>query len=245
VPDECYIYVLVEHKSYADRWVSLQLLRYMAEIWRNHRDEHPDDQALPPIIPVVFATAPRAASAAVDFCELVRVEFDTERFVPRFEVVVYDALTEQARRATLRFAVAIRVFQAAARDRRPDIACAARLLRRARGELANWRDVTDASLNYLAARLDAERREILARELDESGFDEGARQVMTIIEKSRMDGALEAKRATLIRLVSKKFGISETEAELIRAVSDVEKIDAALDTFAVENDKEAVFRQLR
>lgn len=32
--EQAYVYVLYEHKSRPDRWVSLQLLRYMAVLWQ-------------------------------------------------------------------------------------------------------------------------------------------------------------------------------------------------------------------
>jgi predicted transposase/invertase (TIGR01784 family) len=47
------IYLLLEHKSHPDPWVSLQLLRYQVRIWELHRKQHPD-QKLPPIVPLVL-----------------------------------------------------------------------------------------------------------------------------------------------------------------------------------------------
>lgn len=235
-----YVYVLFEHKSDADRWVLLQMLRYMAEIWRKHHETHRGRPTVPPIFPVIFATTPRAASLLVDFRALVRVEFATERFVPDFEVLVYDALSDEARRATLRVAVAVGVFQAAVREGPTDMAEAARMLRRARDELPSWRDLTDASLEYPAARLDSHDLSTLARQLETAGFEEGEQQVVTILEKSR----LEAKCDTLIRLVRMRFGLSDEEADRIRAVRDVGRIDAALDAVALDESKDAVFRQL-
>jgi predicted transposase/invertase (TIGR01784 family) len=47
------IYLLVEHKSHPDAWVSLQLLRYQVRIWELHRKQKPKEP-LPPIIPLVL-----------------------------------------------------------------------------------------------------------------------------------------------------------------------------------------------
>ena len=55
-PRTAYVYVLYEHKSYRYRWVTVQLLRYMATIWQRlvtEREQHHDD-ALPEILPVVL-----------------------------------------------------------------------------------------------------------------------------------------------------------------------------------------------
>lgn len=48
------IYLLMEHKSTADRWTALQMLRYVLAIWEQFRREHPDALTLPPILPVVL-----------------------------------------------------------------------------------------------------------------------------------------------------------------------------------------------
>lgn len=50
---EIKIYLLLEHKSHPDVWVSLQLLRYQVRIWELHRKQRPG-QALPPILPLVL-----------------------------------------------------------------------------------------------------------------------------------------------------------------------------------------------
>jgi predicted transposase/invertase (TIGR01784 family) len=49
---EAFIYVLLEHKSSPDRWVALQLLRYLVRIWEKARLE--GSKRLPLIFPVVF-----------------------------------------------------------------------------------------------------------------------------------------------------------------------------------------------
>lgn len=50
---DSFVYVLFEHKSYIDNYVSLQLLRYMTEIWQYLRKEK-NLEFLPRIIPLVF-----------------------------------------------------------------------------------------------------------------------------------------------------------------------------------------------
>ncbi|MFM8332262.1 MAG: Rpn family recombination-promoting nuclease/putative transposase, partial [Candidatus Methylumidiphilus sp.] len=47
------IYLLLEHKSSPDHWVSLQLLRYQLRMWELHRKQQPG-QPLPPVIPLVL-----------------------------------------------------------------------------------------------------------------------------------------------------------------------------------------------
>lgn len=73
-----YVYVLYEHKSTPDRWVSLQLLRYMAVLWQRlaaGADATPGDRRsvplLPEIVPVVLYHGDRSWTAPLQFAELV------------------------------------------------------------------------------------------------------------------------------------------------------------------------------
>ena len=36
---EAFIFFLFEHKSYPDKWVALQILRYLLELWENEKKE--------------------------------------------------------------------------------------------------------------------------------------------------------------------------------------------------------------
>lgn len=56
---------------------------------------------------------------------------------------------------------------------------------------------------------------------------------------------LEEKRSTLIRLISKKFQISDKDTDMINECSRTEKLDEALDEILFANDKETVLKKLR
>ncbi|NNM53819.1 MAG: hypothetical protein HKM05_03755 [Spirochaetales bacterium] len=47
------IYVLVEHNSYSDRWVLLQILRYMVQTWSADTKDNPVAPRVP-ILPILF-----------------------------------------------------------------------------------------------------------------------------------------------------------------------------------------------
>ncbi len=51
---DLHLYLLFEHKSAPDQWISLQLLRYMVKIWDLHRKQHPKTKRLPAILPLVL-----------------------------------------------------------------------------------------------------------------------------------------------------------------------------------------------
>ncbi len=70
---EAFVYTLLEHKSYADPGLPLQLASYMIRIWKRHAGTDAAKlRALPPIIPIVLfhgeseGMVPASLAAAVD-----------------------------------------------------------------------------------------------------------------------------------------------------------------------------------
>lgn len=69
------IYCLVEHKSVPDRWVALQLARYMVRVWQRLRRE--SRGPLPPIFPLVVYHGRGKWPVSRRFCALLNVDDDT------------------------------------------------------------------------------------------------------------------------------------------------------------------------
>jgi hypothetical protein len=91
---EAFVYVLFEHKSSTDRWVPLQLLRYMVRIWERCRAHAPELTHLPPIIPLVVHHQDGGWAAGTSFWEIVDPAAQDipglARLIPRFEFLVDD-----------------------------------------------------------------------------------------------------------------------------------------------------------
>ncbi len=72
--------------------------------------------------------------------------------------------------------------------------------------------------------------------------------VVTIAEslrkEGRTEGELNAQRSVLIRQLARRFGITPEEADLVNSTTDRERLDAALDEFAVARSKEQVLGKL-
>ncbi|NBC28725.1 MAG: hypothetical protein GVY29_01900 [Spirochaetes bacterium] len=77
-----------------------------------------------------------------------------------------------------------------------------------------------------------------AEKLETKGREEGR-------EKGRNEGRITDKQEVLIRQLSRKFDVSDAEREKIRGVEDPDRLDAALDEFAVAETKEAVLEKLQ
>jgi len=81
-----FIYVLLEHKSSPDRWVALQLLRYLVRIWEKAQRE--GKRKLPLVFPVVFYHGKTEWKISEKFSALFEIgdELDALReFVPEFD----------------------------------------------------------------------------------------------------------------------------------------------------------------
>lgn len=77
---DAYVYVLLEHKSYVERFAALQLLRYKVEIWEQAHAEakaaaNPQKRSavrkLPPIFPLIVYHGTRKWQIAQQFADLV------------------------------------------------------------------------------------------------------------------------------------------------------------------------------
>ena len=65
------IHLLIEHKSGSDRWTALQMLRYVVRIYDHWRQEHPDAQQLPPVLPIVVHHGEHAWSSPQQLADLI------------------------------------------------------------------------------------------------------------------------------------------------------------------------------
>jgi predicted transposase/invertase (TIGR01784 family) len=85
-----YVYFLFEHKSTPDRFVALQVLRYMLEIWELARKQRKARRILPLIIPIVVYHG-KTRQRAVHLGELVDLpDAGFKAYVPDFALAFHD-----------------------------------------------------------------------------------------------------------------------------------------------------------
>ncbi len=82
--DAVYVYILLEHKSAPEKWVALQLLGYIVDLWQDLKEA--GAEKLPLVIPVVFYHGQRRWNVGINFRDLVAgAEREEWRgFVPDF-----------------------------------------------------------------------------------------------------------------------------------------------------------------
>ena len=63
---------------------------------------------------------------------------------------------------------------------------------------------------------------------------------MTLVDKWKMEGTLNDRREMLVRLASKKFGLTDEERRLIEDCDDLERLALAIDEFVFAETKKQV-----
>ncbi|HYO52094.1 Rpn family recombination-promoting nuclease/putative transposase [Archangium sp.] len=96
------LYVLLEHQSTVDRWMALRMLRYVVRQVERWRQEHPESELLPIILPLVMYHGPEGAWTAPrrveDLFDLPKGDEKWERWralVPGFEYLLDDLTAER------------------------------------------------------------------------------------------------------------------------------------------------------
>jgi hypothetical protein len=216
------LYVVLEHKSQAQRFDALQILEQVTAVLRTHRREHPRDRYLPPVLPIVLHADIRPWQSPTDVRELfdlARIPPPLQRHLPSLPYVLDDlhdvppaALRQRALSVFGLCALsALQYLPPAARDERAFAAFldgwhdvqeqAARL-----GDAGGGRDLFDALVDYVYATsglpLPVVQRQLTHRFRDpamKSKFVSTAQQI-------RNEGRAEGKAATLLRQITRRFG---------------------------------------
>jgi len=232
------LYVVLEHKSGADRWTAVQLLRYVVRVIDRFLADNPKATSLPPVLPVVVHHGPRrwnAPHTVLDLVDLGSLPPNIRKFLSPLQPNLHFLLDDLAahpesgikrRRATepARLTLLFLQFVRGARARDP----AEFVLR--------WPDLIRTLLNtpagrraliglfsYLAAQLESppERLEAAAALIHEDARIMGK----TIADQLREEGELVGRRKVLLHQVRKRFGdVSPTVEERIRR-ADIDTLD--------------------
>jgi predicted transposase/invertase (TIGR01784 family) len=85
----CFFYLLFEHQTKLDPWISLKLLRYKSRIWEDYRKQNPEAEKLPLIFPMVLAQNRTIWKVSTRFSALIDIPLehvtDYAPYIPEFE----------------------------------------------------------------------------------------------------------------------------------------------------------------
>ena len=180
-----YVYVLLEHKSYPDKWVAFQLLRYMTRIWESVWNRK--HKKLPVIIPLTLYHGKRGWKVRTQFADLVATGNDAvwTQFVPHFAYHLCDlsAHDESEMRGFVSLQTIIlllkHIFDKDLAERLPEFL---RLLQKVLDEKSVI-ELLDTLLHYVAAAGPGLSREEVGKALQEA-FPEQIGEVMETLADS-------------------------------------------------------------
>lgn len=86
---DAFIYCLFEHKSYPDKKVSSQLLKYMTKIWDLYLKQK-NSGKLPVILPLLIYHGGKSYNIDKRFSSRFNIQANTEKFIPDFEYLLFD-----------------------------------------------------------------------------------------------------------------------------------------------------------
>jgi predicted transposase/invertase (TIGR01784 family) len=176
-----YIYVLFEHKSYADPLVALQLLRYMVRVWDYALRQ---EARLWPIVPVVMYHGAARWPIPLDFQSLFEAPEALRAYLPAFRYWLCDlsAYSDEELKGEVGLRAALLLLKHVLRvdlhDRLPEMAQLWYDLSRQKTGLA----YVEAMLRYLVGATDRITERDL-REVVEAVIPEGGALMMTIAQQ--------------------------------------------------------------
>jgi predicted transposase/invertase (TIGR01784 family) len=207
-----YLYLLFEHKSYADPRVGFQLLRNMVKIWEGIFKQNPRATHLPVIVPIVIYHGSKKWNIEKSIASLFETVPATERYVPRFSSEIFDIshLPDDQIRGEVLLQVLLLIqkyiFRPDLFAKLPDILQLAVQLS-AKTKAIEYLEVL---LRYLVASVDSTKTEELKKEVQRT-IKTGGNSMPTIAEKWYQDGVEKGIEKGIERGIEK--GIEEGKIE--------------------------------
>lgn len=207
---EGYIYFLFEHKSYKDKLVIFQLLRYMVEIWES-KIKKENNNELPIIIPLVIYHDKGQWNIETKLSKMIPgyndLPKDVKGYIPDYEYLVYDLTKyrdediklESITRIILKI---MRDVRYANKDRIIDILAEGFALLDEIIEKDTTAHYIESCLRYiLSIRSDIDKDEMI--QIANQVSVEGSELVMTIADKLRQEGRQEGREEGRQREITK------------------------------------------
>ncbi len=255
------IYFLFEHKSYQDKKIFMQLLRYMYLMWQRDGDEK---KPLRVIIPLVFYHGKDPWQIPTRFVQQFPIAGEAKRFLLNFEYVLFDtnqwdweAESSQPLKENIFLLSAMLLMKAAFQQNIEIIRQVFRLW--SQMGFVQEHERINFLMIYIAETQDIPAPELtkmleeskingdeamptLAQRFREEGKEQGMQQgIRQGIEKGHLLGKQEA----LTMLLAARFQLTEVEHQLIREIKEADKLNTALTMVITAETKEKVLGILK
>jgi len=205
---EGYIYFLFEHKSYKDKLVIFQLLRYMIEIWESKMKKQNSNE-LPVIIPLVIYHDKGEWRIKTKLSDMIegydQLPEEVKRYIPDYEYLIYDLTKYNDEDIKLESVTKIiikimRDVRYASKEKVVDIITEGFTLLDEIIEKDNITHYMESCLRYvLSVRSDIDKDELI--QIADQISVEGSELVMTIADKLRQEGKQEGRQEGIKKVV--------------------------------------------
>ncbi len=234
--DDIFVYCLYEHKSYRDSLAPVQLLRYVIRIWYIYRK----GTKLPEVIPVLFYHGIGQWIRSRTVQDLFTVEGP---HIPTFEPIFVDMvrMDKSELHGTARVLLSLLFLKYIKKQFTEEIV---RLLLEYMAGIPQddpFRELFYSTLFDVKADYDVQ---LFGKFSKKAPYKAIREEMMTYSEARIHEGEIKSKQETLIRLINRKYGITDEERTLIMSIHDPDILDAALDEFAVSDEKATVLAKL-
>jgi len=220
-----YVYILLEHKSYRDDLLPLQLLRYIVRLYERHVRRSKQRLPLPFVVPLVLyhGQRPEVSSNILDLFDKDLVAF--HRYVPSFQIEIANLTQEDdSRLRNLGIVSGVALLMKHIRDRDLQTKLPG-ILDLILSTLAarSGTEAFEMVLRYVATAATSTDPEELFRILEEKGGETMGSVAEMLFNKGLQKGVEEA-RAAILDLLEVKFG--EQGSKLAEEAKRLSTIDA-------------------
>lgn len=111
-----YLYFLFEHKSYPAKKISVQLLKYVIQIWEQKTKEQKTDK-LPVVIPLVVYHGQNAWNSSLKLSGMIedyeRLPEAIQKYIPEYEYILYNisAYTGEEIKGTVKLRIFLKILR--------------------------------------------------------------------------------------------------------------------------------------
>src|SRR6056297_1318399 len=248
-----YLYLLYDHKSAPDKWVSIQLLRYIMLIYRKEMEKKHPPKILPEVVPVVFYHGKKEWTHSLQSAD--SIDAISRDHVPHFEPLLFDLNRIDDKRLLGSVQTVVGLLSLKYIKHRFTECLVAYLLQELHRlpRESNFLQEFYMTLIRFKAEEDLQTFLQMAREMNYRDMEE---DIMTReqrllkegrnegLQEGRGEGRIEALQDSLKRLIKKKFGLETEESVKINQVKDSAKLEAALDEILSAETKQQVLEKL-
>ncbi len=203
---DIYLYILFEHKSYPDKLVAFQLLKYIVKIWEMEIKNSKKLKKLPPIIPYLFYHGKKKWNIGLNLIDIVNHEKEIINYLPDFEYIINDL--SQYSDNDIKGNVITKIMNLIMKhifDRELDEA-----LRKTFGLIRSIKDqktgleLLEMMLRYVISSREVDLKKI-KKIVEAEQIKKGGDVVMTTAEILRKEGKLEGKIEDVRKMIEEGF----------------------------------------